>query len=804
MKSGERSNEFAILGDDPANIETDCLDFQTFVKPFADRIIRSVSNTPFTIGIFADWGQGKTTIMHILKNQLEEKKCPTVWFDPWKYNNREDVWKGLAYTLVTQIRDNSSLWDEIRRKKNILMRWLAGALISKLIGNTWGRKLVDSVEKEPWSPGMLHDFEATINKLLGLIGNEKDPKENLPLILFVDDLDRCLPDSALAVMEAMKLVLNRKGLIIVMGIAEEELSRAVYAAYVKEFKESLKDEDIDVDWGRKYIRKIIQVPFPVPVITDISLDKYVADCLDKSKVNRSLNSRPEWNEIIREACKGNLRQVKRFINSFISEMDKAAANTDATGSSIEVTRDAPRVVFILLLSWRFREFLEYIRGKAHIKDLLYRYQTYFMTKTDKRKITDLLIEKDEKFHEDLGLDILFTRCFSPDDHGTSPLVRPFSDWQDTFPFLQFGVLSPEESQDASLADEIMTDSHEDDVKGETSKKISDLISLSQSLIGSSRFDQAQKKIGEALLLSEKAQDLSGKAVLLNMLASLHQLQGKYSEALEALEKSYEIFEKLDDLNSKSSALCEMAAILRQTENYEEALDRADKAYELAKENNDTLGMINALGEIALVHKALKNYEEEYKSLAEMLSLSEEQGMDQMTASVYLRLGNNYMRKQDRGGALKSFNRAMDIAKKTGDSQIQSAVHEKMADYHLDLGEIDQALEEQKMAQVLLEELPDREARTKGAWRMGKILREKGDEDQAAGYIDRALKEAGEMNKQVLVGDIKADIGQWNLENKKIEIAIPAFKGAARSYKEAGLIEKSDELLKQASDLGNLK
>ena len=171
-------------------------------------------------------------------------------------------------------------------------------------------------------------------------------------------------------------MLNRPGLITVMGIAEDELSKSVLAAYGKEMKDA--DIPIDLAWGRKYIRKVIQMPFPLPYISEKSFDGYIHSCLRDSNVGPILgNDVTRWFEIVRETCDSNLREVKRFINHFISEIDKTSANTPPNAASNAPQLEPPRVAFVLFLAWRFGDFLMHIRRQAGDRDLFVRYQIYF-------------------------------------------------------------------------------------------------------------------------------------------------------------------------------------------------------------------------------------------------------------------------------------------------------------------------------------------------------------------------------------------------------------------------------------------
>ena len=72
------------------------------------------------------------------------------------------------------------------------------------------------------------------------------------LVVFVDDLDRCLPEKAIQVLEAIKLFLDVPGCIFVLGLDREAIEDAVQKRYKGEVK------------AREYLEKIIQLPFILP------------------------------------------------------------------------------------------------------------------------------------------------------------------------------------------------------------------------------------------------------------------------------------------------------------------------------------------------------------------------------------------------------------------------------------------------------------------------------------------------------------------------------------------------------------
>jgi tetratricopeptide (TPR) repeat protein len=441
MQTSATQAKHSLMGDNPVlTRDDDWLNFDGFVQPLANRMIASLANTPFTVGILADWGQGKSSVMRMLQLKLESERCPTIWFEPWKYNSREEVWKGLAHTLVTQIEKNDDVRKEIARKLPNLKKWLAKLLFGRVFGED-GRGLIEAIDSEPWSPAMLHEFEGFLEKLFGILYPRKAVTDadgfKVPVVLFVDDLDRCLPGTALAVLEAMKLVLNRPGMIIVMGVAERELCRAVTAAYAKEMGDI--KENVTLEWGYRYVRKIFQIPIYVPALTPQSLDNYVGKCLAGSGVSASLGGRPEWHGIIHGACEANLREIKRLINIFVTEMDKANANAAIANSILDPSRDPARVFFVQLLARRFPEFYTHIlRFTGLERDLLIRFQNLFLA-DGPAPATHSLGQEGGRFLESADLKAFFRDCMRAD--AAIPLVDSFSDPLEVSAFLQFGLRS---------------------------------------------------------------------------------------------------------------------------------------------------------------------------------------------------------------------------------------------------------------------------------------------------------------------------------------------------------------------------
>ena len=101
-----------IVNDQPT--EKDALDFMPYVETLADII--QTGNTPLTIGVFGTWGSGKTSLMRMVKNGIPDSKYKGLpqdytiaWFDAWKYDKEESLWRAFLLCVLSAIKDRVSI-----------------------------------------------------------------------------------------------------------------------------------------------------------------------------------------------------------------------------------------------------------------------------------------------------------------------------------------------------------------------------------------------------------------------------------------------------------------------------------------------------------------------------------------------------------------------------------------------------------------------------------------------------------------------------------------------------------------------
>lgn len=359
------------------------------------RVIKSQPDLPFTIGIFGEWGCGKTSLMKMIQKNLEtdnkelhkidsgviEKliseglikdktsiehrvyskedltealkkndftkkaiedilkythfKIKTVWFNAWKYDEKEVIWNALIQTIFYTMKNDKKFKDNKELHDNLMkISWDFGAYALKFgakVGINYllketkpitdalpeGIPLKDITSGDIIDKGLelisplfagdkhfdfINKFEDKFDKLV-----KKYVEENGRLVIFIDDLDRCLPENAITVMEALKLYLDRGNCVFVIGAESSIVEEGIRQRYKKNKRLSAKE----------YLEKIIQLPFSMRGCNE---DRSLS-LLELYKDKLFYKDDITYNEIMKKLIiKGTLcnpRRIKRFTNCFL-------------------------------------------------------------------------------------------------------------------------------------------------------------------------------------------------------------------------------------------------------------------------------------------------------------------------------------------------------------------------------------------------------------------------------------------------------------------------------------------------------
>ena len=342
----------------------DYLNFSTVAESVVE-LIEHAKGRPLSIGVSGAWGVGKSSLMLLtrdalvrreqqaaLDNGTEEKdfksKYIFVSFDAWLYQGFDDARAALLDAIASQLLKASKGNEKATKKaKRFLAQvdWFRAARLTVgsavalalglppvgLVGE--GAALVKSAVKDGVDQNTITDAEKLVDSAAeagaGLVrqkpSKSASPREridalrrsfqdalgalDMTLVVLIDDLDRCLPNTAISTLEAIRLFLFLEGTAFVIAADDQMIKHAVRKHF---------DNPSD-DLVTNYFDKLIQVPVRVPTLGTQEVRAYMfllhieeADLSDeqKSKLRVAVSKQ------LQESWKGNRVDV-----SFVSSLD---------------------------------------------------------------------------------------------------------------------------------------------------------------------------------------------------------------------------------------------------------------------------------------------------------------------------------------------------------------------------------------------------------------------------------------------------------------------------------------------------
>jgi hypothetical protein len=285
-------------------------DFQRYAETLSLEILNA-SPACFTAGIFGGFGSGKTTLMQLIKNRLDKKspqtKMYTVWFDAWRFDREEYLLVpfllNLREQLTNAMEDPNSRSDVSNILKKVAASIIRGFNFTMGPINFDGDKVVQGKGQDEVSSDGFDSAATTYFKSIMYLKSltRPDEKENyrLRVAVFIDDLDRCAPSKAFALIEALKSILDIDGYIFIVGLDERVIQSYLIDKYGKNFGIS----------AQEYLEKIFQLPFYIPAYNSQQLPDDVASYLGAIDSGKA----EHFKKLIKFLPQ-NIRKIKRIIN----------------------------------------------------------------------------------------------------------------------------------------------------------------------------------------------------------------------------------------------------------------------------------------------------------------------------------------------------------------------------------------------------------------------------------------------------------------------------------------------------------
>ena len=310
-----------MLGDQPYCERGDPFNFSRLAGDLKSLILASRNSTPFTIGIEAGWGRGKSSLMAQLHAELKSREgndgveIRPVSFNAWTAEG-QDVLEGLVKSVL-EAMDKNALRRALRKKRlvgvlKIPLLLIAGWLrVGSLVDQAWNAMSADARTRN-----QVNDVVTKAMKDWFAQAGRAGPDRLI--VVFIDDLDRCAPRQVLRIFEGLKLYLDAPGFVFVIGYDEGVITEAV--ASEKRYTQR--------STGRDYVEKIVQIVFRIPQPTDPEIDALLTHVLAESETSELFDD--AGRKLVIDRNGRNPRRMKRFINRFILDyrLDPASQDLD--------------------------------------------------------------------------------------------------------------------------------------------------------------------------------------------------------------------------------------------------------------------------------------------------------------------------------------------------------------------------------------------------------------------------------------------------------------------------------------------
>lgn len=78
-------------------------------------VVTNDKNLPITVGLYGDWGSGKSSILKILEEQLnKEDDTVVVYFDGWSFESFDDAKMALIQGIVDALEKTNASWQKLK------------------------------------------------------------------------------------------------------------------------------------------------------------------------------------------------------------------------------------------------------------------------------------------------------------------------------------------------------------------------------------------------------------------------------------------------------------------------------------------------------------------------------------------------------------------------------------------------------------------------------------------------------------------------------------------------------------------
>lgn len=312
------NKEFSMIQDLPIKDSSeDLLNRKSFANDLAKVLLKhfeKFSEYSFSIGIYGKWGSGKTSLLNMVlesvkkQTETQDQKVVIVEFNPWLCSDRQQMISQFFKQLALEIKDLKKpklekLWKMIAKYGDMvdLTSFIPNigpilAVLGKVI-ISYARSETQKIENN------LQKQKKNISDAL----EDKALKDDLKIIVAIDDIDRLTKEEIVGVFQLVKNLADFPNTVYLLAFDYNIVTKAL--------------EEVQGGDGREYLEKVIQVPFQIPAPNMETIHNVFLRRL-KSITSEDFNEKRNnytWEDLFQDGIKPlikSLRDINRFANVF--------------------------------------------------------------------------------------------------------------------------------------------------------------------------------------------------------------------------------------------------------------------------------------------------------------------------------------------------------------------------------------------------------------------------------------------------------------------------------------------------------
>ena len=294
--------------EDGDSFKNDILDRRSYGEALLNLVLRS--NDALVISLDGRWGEGKTTFVKMWQGLLSESKIPNIYIDAFATDYVDDAFISIIspitdYAERNIIKEHHEKIAELRQKsKKVggkLLSWSArvgvkaatlGIIkdadldelkdikgdLSKSASDLVGDFIEERINSHAKDIELIQSFKEFLSELPSKFQNECDK----PLVVIIDELDRCKPSFAVELLEKIKHLFSVENIVFLLVMNKSQLEESIKCVY---------GQNVD---AQTYLQKFLTIEAKLPKNVG---DRYTSDLRKYANRLLKLHELETWGEL---------------------------------------------------------------------------------------------------------------------------------------------------------------------------------------------------------------------------------------------------------------------------------------------------------------------------------------------------------------------------------------------------------------------------------------------------------------------------------------------------------------------------